>query len=153
MVSRRKGSDQGFTLVEVLIALVVLAVGLLGIAALYIDSLRASRTALLRTQAVAVASDLADRIRSNRDACSAAGCAYEGEGVLTDSCESTVGCTAAELAANDLSRWRDTGSALLPNFSGNVDFVAGTPNQYVITVVWSEPGAEGDYSYSLTVYT
>lgn len=77
----------GFTLIEVLVALVVLAIGLLGIAALYIDSLRASRTALLRTQAIAVASDLADRIRVNRAACDATACAYTGEGTLTASCE------------------------------------------------------------------
>ena len=60
---------KGFTLVEVLVALVIFAVGLLGIAALHIEGLNAGRTALNRTQAVALASDLADRIRANRQAC------------------------------------------------------------------------------------
>lgn len=143
----------GFTLVEVLVALVILAVGLLGIAALYVDSLRASRTALLRTQAIAVASDLADRIRANRDACDASACAYTGEGALTAACETTAGCTAAELAANDIARWRDTASNLLPGFVGTVEFDDGTPDQYVIRVTWTEPDSGVDSVYELTVYT
>ena len=65
----------GFSIVEVLVALVVLAVGMLGIAALYVESLRAGRTAVYRTQAVNLASDMADRIRANRTA----GDAYELE--------------------------------------------------------------------------
>ena len=64
-----------------LVALVIFAVGLLGIAALHIESLNAGRTALNRTQAVALASDLADRIRANREACTVgtASCEYEGD--------------------------------------------------------------------------
>ncbi len=60
--------QQGFTMVEVLVALVVLAIGLLGIAALYLNSLQAGRTAIYRTEAVQLAADLADRIRMNRTA-------------------------------------------------------------------------------------
>lgn len=143
----------GFTLIEVLVALVVLAIGLLGIAALYIDSLRASRTALLRTQAIAVASDLADRIRVNRTACDATACAYTEEGTLTAACEATAGCSAAELAANDVARWNETAVTLLPGFVGTVAFTAGTPNQYVITVTWKEPDIDTNATYALTVYT
>ncbi len=55
--------SRGFTLIEALVALVVLSIGLLGIAALYLDSLRAGRTAIYRTQAVNLAADLADRLR------------------------------------------------------------------------------------------
>lgn len=143
--------DAGFTLVEALIALVVLAVGLLGIAALYVESLRASRSALYRTQAVVFATDLADRIRANRLACNATACAYEGAGALTPACESTTGCTPAQLAANDLKRWLDSGASQLPGFTGSVDFTAGTPNEYVIQVQWVEPGVTDPASYTLQV--
>jgi type IV pilus assembly protein PilV len=143
--------DAGFTLVEALIALVVLAVGLLGIAALYVESLRASRSALYRTQAVVFATDIADRIRANRLACDASGCAYEGAGALTAACETTTGCTPAQLAANDVKRWIDSGVAQLPGFAGSVDFTAGAPNEYVILVQWSEPGLTDPASYTLRV--
>jgi type IV pilus modification protein PilV len=66
MTRMRHDRQRGFTMVETLVALVVLAIGLLGIAALYLDSLRAGRTAIYRTQAVNLSADLADRIRSNR---------------------------------------------------------------------------------------
>ena len=60
--------QQGFTLVEVMVALIVLSVGMLGIAALFTQGLSAGRTAIFRTQAVNLVSDLADRIRANRSA-------------------------------------------------------------------------------------
>jgi len=146
-----KASAKGFTLIEVLVALVIFAVGLLGIAALHIESLNAGRTALNRTQAVELASDLADRIRANRLACSDTGCAYEGAGVLNASCETTAGCTPAELAATDVFRWRARGTAQLPGFASAVDYTfrAGLPGLYVITVSWVEPGSDLDASYAL----
>jgi type IV pilus assembly protein PilV len=144
--------EDGFTLVEVLVALVIFAVGLLGIAALHIESLNAGRTALNRTQAVALASDLADRIRANREACtpSSGTCEYESDpGAVTAACENTTGCTPAQLAATDIFRWRAIGAAQLPGFDATVDWTAGTPNVYLITVEWVEPGAGDNNVYEL----
>jgi type IV pilus assembly protein PilV len=143
---------QGFTLVEVLVALVIFAVGLLGIAALHIESLNAGRTALNRTQAVELASDLADRIRANREACVSGGaCEYEGAGAVTAACETTTGCTPAELAMTDIYRWRAIGATQLPGFAATVVWTEGTPNLYVITVQWTEPGATVKNDYQLRV--
>jgi type IV pilus assembly protein PilV len=144
--------ESGFTLVEVLVALVIFAVGLLGIAALHIESLNAGRTALNRTQAVALASDLADRIRANRQACTvgSASCEYESAtGAVTAACETTAGCTPAQLAATDIFRWRAIGLAQLPGFDSNVEWTEGTPNTFVITVEWIEPGAGDNNQYEL----
>ena len=58
--SRRR--ERGITMVESLVALVILSVGMLGIAGLYVTGIKAGRSALLRTQAVNLASDMADRI-------------------------------------------------------------------------------------------
>src|SRR6266850_5464120 len=63
-----KRRARGFSIVEAMVALVVMSVGMLGIAGLYVSSLKAGRTAILRTKAVNMASDLADRIRANRTA-------------------------------------------------------------------------------------
>ena len=48
-------SQRGFSLVEAMVAMVVLSIGMLGIAALYVESLRSGTSALLRSQAVAFA--------------------------------------------------------------------------------------------------
>ena len=73
---------RGFTLVELLIALLVLSIGMLGIAALFAESLQAGRSAQLRTQAVSIAADLADRIRANH--VSAGAYAGTGTGARAD---------------------------------------------------------------------
>ena len=58
----------GFSLIEVLVALVVLSVGLLGLAALQQNAVRFNHDAYLRSQATVLAYDIADRIRGNRQA-------------------------------------------------------------------------------------
>lgn len=144
---------RGFTMVEVLVALAVLAVGLLGIAALYLDSLRAGRTAIYRTQAVNAAADLADRIRANRDV----PVSYEtaiGDAVTpVTTCLTTAGCSRTELAQHDLAEWKTQLATLLPEGDGSVDATVASPNAYVITVQWTEPGVDGALSYTLRVET
>ncbi len=58
----------GYTLVEVLVAVVILSVGLLGLAGMQARGMRNSHDAYLRSQAAILAYDIADRMRANRDA-------------------------------------------------------------------------------------
>jgi len=148
-LGRHRRDQRGFTLVEAMVALVVLAVGLLGIAALYVESLSASRSALLRTQAVNLAADMADRIRANRNAGVGYAAGTADTGTQTAACETTAGCTTAELAAHDVFRWKTEGAALLPGFQGEIDFTDALPDVYVITVSWTEP--EGAATYALRI--
>ncbi len=62
----RTRHDKGFSLIEVLIALLVLAIGLLGLAALQAQGLRFNYDAYVRTQATNLAYDIVDRMRTNR---------------------------------------------------------------------------------------
>jgi len=146
-----RAAQRGFTLVEVLVALAVLAVGLLGIAALYLDSLRAGRTAIYRTQAINVAADLADRIRANRESAVTYGTDFGDAVAAVPACLTAVGCSAAEMAQHDLAEWKASLATLVPNGQGRVVVTAGNPNSYVITVQWTEPGTDGALSYTLTV--
>ncbi len=137
-------AQSGFTMVEVLVALVVLAIGLLGIAALYLNSLQSGRTAIYRTEAVTLAADVADRIRMNRTAQAAYGSLFTDNPAAVPACSTTGGCTDAELAATDLSTWKATIAQLLPNGQGQVavtlPVAAGEPTNYVVTVRWAEVG-------------
>lgn len=67
----------GFSLLEVLISIVVLSVGLLGIAGLQLMSLKANDSAYYRSQAVILAEDMLDRMRSNRSSAVAGGYDYD----------------------------------------------------------------------------
>jgi len=133
----------GFTLVEVLIALIVLSIGMLGIAALYLDTLQASRSALHRTTAVTLAADLADRIRANRPRNAAERqTGYSGTGFNA-------------LATADLTDWKATVAAQLPGGLGEVAYRqpvdAISPAQYTVSVSWTEADVEQQATYRLQV--
>ena len=146
-------TQSGFTMVETLVALVVLAIGMLGIAALYLNSLQAGRTAIYRTEAVNLAADLADRIRTNRTAVAGYANVYADGFVDVPACYTTAGCTPAQLATADLSRWKVDLAQLLPNGQGQVvvtlPVAAGEPSSYVVTVRWAEAGEVNPVSYQI----
>ena len=132
-----KYGQGGFGLVESLVALVVISVGMIGIAALYGQGLRASGTALYRTQAVNLAADMADRIRVNRR-----GNASYGGAAADSGCGAGGGvdCTPAQMAAYDLFVWQGQVTAQLPGGVGVVQFAGTTPPTYTIRVTWQEVG-------------
>jgi type IV pilus assembly protein PilV len=146
-------------LVEALVALVVLAVGMLGIAALYVESLRSSRTALFRSQAVTLAGDMADRIRANRTAGAAYQKGVDDAGTLNAACGSGgAGCTPAVMAAHDIALWYravDGRTGSLTSLPGGRATITVTPNgtlnSYVIVITWSETGQSTANSYSLRI--
>jgi type IV pilus assembly protein PilV len=132
--------QHGFGLVESLVALVVISVGMIGIAAMYGQGLGASRTAFYRTVAVNLTSDMADRIRVNR----LGGAAYEGA-EEDNGCDSGSDCTPAEMAAHDLFTWNEQVEQQLPNGQPQVQFDPGTPPSYTISVQWDEPSAAAGF--------
>lgn len=144
-------------MVESLVALVVLVIGLLGIAALLLRSLQDGRSAIFRTQAVNLAADLADRIRINRTAQGAYNTAFADVAVAVPACDTTAGCTDAELATTDLSTWKATLAQLLPNGQGQVavtlPVIAGDPTIYVVTVQWAEVSEAAPISFQFGFQT
>ncbi len=145
---RSPRKQSGFSLVEVLIALVIMSVGMLGIAGLYVHSMQAGRTSMLRHHAVTLVGDVADRIRANPRA----GIAYEGPG-LDGSCVSgVVNCDDVAMAEHDILLWKQQATDTLPD--GDVDITfddSGNPPNYVIDVTWSEPGSTTQPAYSITI--
>jgi type IV pilus assembly protein PilV len=150
---KRSGREAGFTMIEVMVALVVLAVGLLGIAALLLKSLQSGRTATYRTQAVNLAADLADRIRSNRTAQAGYGTLFADAPAVVGACDTTGGCSDADLAATDLARWKETIADLLPEGQGQVvvqlPAAAGEPATYLVSIQWTEQGEAAPVTFQI----
>lgn len=148
IASRRHAG--GFSLVEALVALLVLSIGMLGIAALYVESLRSGRTALLRTQAVTLASDMADRIRANRQGRDAYQQTVTSADTNAECSPGGTGCTTDALAKHDKAVWLGAIEAALPGATGtiNVDTTT-TPATYTIVVSWAEPGQTDSSTYQL----
>lgn len=146
--------SRGFSLVESMVALLVLSIGMLGIASLYLDSIRSGRTAIYRTQAVTLAADMAERIRANRTAGLAYGAGAADNNCADDDAGLAVPCTPIQMAAHDLFMEQQRVAAALPGGQINVVFVppaGGVPATYSITVSWTEIGQANVVSYVMTV--
>jgi type IV pilus assembly protein PilV len=124
-------AQHGFSLIEVLIALAVLSIGLLGLAALQTASLRVGHDSYQRTQATLLAYDMADRMRANRAGVTAGN--YITVGANKD-CTQQV-CNASELAAYDITSWNTALSEKLSQGQGTITFASPI---HTITVRWSE---------------
>jgi type IV pilus assembly protein PilV len=141
----------GFSLVEVMIALVIMSVGMLGIAGLYFQSLQAGRTSMFRHHAVTLAGDVADRIRANPTAAIAY---IDPVGANNNCVLGGADCTPGQMAANDVLLWKAQAADTLPGGDVAVVFaeaVGATPPSYQITISWTEPGQVPAPSYAITI--
>ncbi|MEX2494907.1 MAG: type IV pilus modification protein PilV, partial [Woeseia sp.] len=142
----RHATAQGFSLVEVLIALIVMSVGMLGIAGLYVHSMQAGRTSLFRHHAVTLAGDVADRIRANPNGAGT----YELGGADNGCVAGGVDCTPEQMAAHDVLLWSEQAQDSLPEGVVTVDYANGVPSAYQVTVTWQEAGYEVPPSYIIS---
>ncbi|MGC9456383.1 MAG: type IV pilus modification protein PilV [Halothiobacillaceae bacterium] len=117
---------RGVTLIEVLIAIVVLSIGLLGMAALQSSAVSMNHSAYLRSQATNLAYDMTDRMRANRQAALAGDydVAY-GDMVTSD----------GSVATEDLEEWLDALEITLPGGQGAIERDDDT---FTISVRWND---------------
>ena len=140
--------QSGFSLIEVLIALIIMSVGMLGIAGLYVQSLQAGRTSMFRHHAVTLAGDIADRVRANPRA----GIAYAGAGADNNCVAANIDCDEVGMAANDIFLWDMQAVNSLPNGDVVVLFDdTVVPPIYTVTVGWDEPGETPNYTITIPV--
>lgn len=138
--------QSGVTLVEVLITVVLVSIGLLGLAGLQLTSVRNSSSSNERFMATTLAQDIIERMRANR-----AGAIGPGK-VYNLAMGAAPGVGGVEGA--DLNAWKDALEAALPLGQGSVD----VDNNNVATVVvqWtdaSDMNADDSRSMSLVLST
>lgn len=155
-MSTRHRTAAGFTLIEMLVALVVLSIGLLGAAKLFVVTLQGNASASSRMMAVNLAGDLADKIRANRTA-GAAYVAAAANGYCAGLAIGAITCTPAQMAANDLFLWNAQVASTWPGgvANGTVAYVApvsaNLPATYTITINWQEAGTAQMLTYAINV--
>ena len=123
---KTKRCARGTTLIETLVALLVLSIGLLGVAGLQMTSLQNNRGAHLRSQAQVLAYDVADRMRANRTV------ALSGGYVIAFG----ASAAGATVEARDLQDWKQSLAITLPGGDGQIDIA--DLNLVRITVRWTD---------------
>jgi len=107
---------RGFSLIETLVALVVMSVGLLGVAALHVDSMQRGQEGLFLTRAVLLAADMGDRIRANPLGSVDYAIEWQVQPVPGDVCADTsdgpapgwpAGCDPTQMAKYDVQQWKE----------------------------------------------
>ncbi|WP_293268451.1 type IV pilus modification protein PilV [Neptunomonas sp.] len=119
----------GATLIEVLITVLVISVGLLGMATLQFDAIKLNHDAYTRSQAVNLAYDMSDRIRSNRSA--AANGDYDAQ-------PAPAGTDAT--AAADILAWQANLATDLPVGTGSI---TRRNEEFTVQVCWDESRGMG----------
>ncbi len=131
--------NRGFTLLEVLISVVVLSVGLLGIAGMQAFGQRSNHSAYLRSQATILAYDMIDRMRANNvgvlngdyNAVNTTTATYSNPGCDTGTCSSS------QMSQYDMYDWQRTLAAELPRGNGQVAG-GGAGTVFTVTVMWDD---------------
>lgn len=163
----------GFTLIEVLISMVILALGLLGLAALQGISLKNNQDAYLYSQANALAYEMSDRIKANRPGwldlladptgltLSPLPDPADLNTICVTGCDSAGGaCSPGDMAASDYCYWLQQARAKLsPDAAIRIDTSIGVPPcsggapSLCLTMTWSRAnqGLTGTTSYQLEV--
>lgn len=126
--------QRGLSLIESMVAVLVISIGILGIASLQGVSMNQTSSALNHSQAVWVTYDMADRIRVNI----AGATDYAGIDTETDyqqDCTATD-CSAAQMAIADAAEW----AASLQRMPAGRGMITGDANRLTLTVMWDDEG-------------
>lgn len=131
--------QKGFSLLEVLISVVVLSIGLLGIAALQMNAIRYNHAAQLRSIAISQIGNIVDRMEAN-SAGVAAG--YYDNVSGSGSAITCTTCSSSQIAQKDIYQWNTANKQLLPLGQGTI---TKNGNQLTITLRWDNDrtGATG----------
>lgn len=156
---RRLGYQAGVTLIEIMVSILVMAIGLLGVASMQVNAMKFQKTASQRSEATQAAYDLSERIRSNwlvtgipansaadrtsnetkytfSEAYATSSVAYR---TPPNDCAAAI-CDTQKIAQNDIQEWLRSLQRRLVGGAGIITPVAGTANvTFDITVMWKEP--------------
>ncbi|MGH8142382.1 MAG: type IV pilus modification protein PilV [Steroidobacteraceae bacterium] len=161
--SRRAGRTAapmaGFTLIEVLVAMVILSVGLLGVAKLSLSTVQGNGSAFMRSQANELVQQIVDNMRANQP--QAVAHAYDiAIGAMPGAAPDCTGgaCSDTQVTTFDLSNWKARLAANLPSGDGQIvttttvnPTTLSPETTAVITVQWDDSVAQWAFGTPSTV--
>ncbi|MBI3900243.1 MAG: type IV pilus modification protein PilV [Gammaproteobacteria bacterium] len=152
-MSTLRNYNTGTSLIEVLVSVLVLSIGLLGLAMMQVQGMQSNTDAYLRTQASIFAYEIIDRMRANPAAASSgsytvatttaattkitsySGCS--GNDGACNCADVDVTCSTSNLALYDLGKWYEEQARILPAASDK-STISKSGNEYTIVIRWME---------------
>ncbi|MBT8142335.1 MAG: type IV pilus modification protein PilV [Gammaproteobacteria bacterium] len=159
--------SRGFTLIETLVALLVISTGILAFALLQVESLKATHTSMQRTKAIHFATDIIERMRANKAAVSAgqynASTAAPGANAPFNCSDAdgtdAIDCNAFQLASFDVWEWKTALSDTTASKSGIVNGLASinntdtvSPYNVTITITWNDQERNSSYVLDTVIF-
>jgi type IV pilus assembly protein PilV len=143
-----RSQQRGITLIESLVALVVLALGVLGLIGFQLQTLRDTRDSVGRSRAIVSVQDIAERMRANPNATAANYTSgFAAVAAPNPNC-TTAACSVVELAAFDVWRWKANVAAALPGGQAAITPSATDARQFAVMVGWLENQADANATTS-----
>ena len=148
--------SKGFTIIEVLVAMIILSIGVLGLGVLQLTSLQNTQSGQMKSQASIMAYDIIDSMRTNIPSVNSG--SY-GITLATDTPDAVncyggqADCTAAQMAISDVNHWRTTLGVSLPSGNGGIATTdLGDTTLVSVTISWIDPysAADGNEQIVLT---
>ena len=159
-INRPQHKQQGFTLIEALLALFILTIGLLGIAGMHVEGMKSSHIAMQRMVVTIKTQDLLDRIRANANNTSVALSNYKVVVASNQACNSGIDCTVENMMSHDLFLWQSDLNANLPGnpvydftMTAVIDPATNAVVSQLVTVNvnWSDRGNAQSYSVTTQI--
>ena len=149
--SQRARTQGGSSLVEVLVAILVVSLGVIAMGGLLASATRLGKASEMRAVASLMAADISERMKANVAVVSAgnynltdAFSASASEPAAPTACAAPKACTAAEIAARDLAEWQRAVFHALPAGTGYISYDAGAAaagGAVDVWVAWLDPTA------------
>lgn len=135
MKSIQAKRQTGVTMIEILITIIVVAVGLLGAVGLQVNSMKAGNNANFRYQATLLAYDMAERMRANPLGIKSNN--YDAITVTDTGTNYTGTITAANMYKQDIYDWKQSLKSQLPSGNGTVTVDGSDNRRFTIHVEWT----------------
>jgi type IV pilus assembly protein PilV len=149
---KRTAAHSGFSLIEVLVALIVLSIGMLGMGKMLMVSMKSNSTAYSSTQAMSLASAMLERIRANRTVALAGTASTYSLPTLTGTSTFgagpnclTAACSNSQMGTSDVAGWLGllVSANGLPSGKGSITFGSlNNETSVSIVVQWDDSVAQ-----------
>ena len=130
-------AQQGFTLIEILVSLLIMTLGIVGVLKMQTQSLKSNQRAHFRTQADILSKDMLARMQANiNEARQGSYVAASKPGASPD-CQ-TSACSETEIVTWDLYQWYEQVEQKLPECNASVEILGGNNKRYLISLRWDD---------------